>query len=306
MSDQQRYDPLVTSIIHTLCYFDLFDYPLKRDEIFSFMQRNHITRKEVEVQLAELTVDGSVFSFDGFYSLRNNVALVDRRKKGNTEALKWLPLAEKQAILIQSFPFVRAVMASGSLSKGYMDENCDLDFFIITEHKRLWIARMLLVIYKRLFLKGSHKYFCVNYFVDNHNLTIEERNIFTATELSTLIPLTGNGYFKKLIESNLWVSDLLPNYEMNKHERLSVHESRFKMFLERILNFFAPDFWNGLFMWMTLRRWQGLYERKYSKAEFDIAFKTRPDVSKNHPNHFQKRVLNQYQKRKEEFYALEG
>ena len=99
--------------------------------------------------------------------------------------------ALRNARLIFHFPFTRAIMISGSLSKNYADEASDVDYFIIVKPGRLWIARTLLIIYKRIFLMNSKKYFCVNYFIDEDHLEIEEKNLFTAVELTTLIPIHG-------------------------------------------------------------------------------------------------------------------
>jgi hypothetical protein len=206
-----------------------------------------------------------------------------------------MEIASKQAMLIQRFPFVKSVMASGSLSKGYMDDSCDLDFFIVTQHQRLWIARTLLVLYKRIFLGNSHKFFCVNYFVDEGNLEIEEKNIYTATELVTLIPLTGTEHHEKLLRANKWVLNYLPNAKTNKPLVSDQYEkSKLKAVLELALNFIFPRFVNSIFMKLTLRRWKKLYFDKYSKEDFNVAFKTKTDVSKNHPNYYQKKVMNLY------------
>jgi hypothetical protein len=45
-------------------------------------------------------------------------------------------------------------------------------------------------------------------------------------------------------------------------------------------------------MWLTQRRWERLYSSAYSAPDFNIAFKSRKDVSKNHPRHFQKKVID--------------
>jgi hypothetical protein len=47
-------------------------------------------------------------------------------------------------------------------------------------------------------------------------------------------------------------------------------------------------------MKLTLRRWKKLYLNKYSKEDFKVAFKTKTDVSKNHPNYYQKKVMDLY------------
>ena len=173
-------------------YYDIFNYPLNSEEIFRFLGIHHIDESIVVSRLLNLKERQIIFQFENFFTLNNNRAAMDRRMKGNIEAEKYLVLAEKKGKLIAKFPFVRAVLASGSLSKGYMDENSDLDFFIITAPNACGLRVLLLVLYKRLFLFNSHKYFCVNYFVDEDHLEIEEKNLFTATELATVIPLYGS------------------------------------------------------------------------------------------------------------------
>jgi hypothetical protein len=303
MSRKFTYDPVTENVINTLLYFDIFNYPLKLKEVYYFLQSNHVTPDIIYDKLCDLANQGKAFHFGDFFTLQNQSTLVERRIRGNREAERWMKLAERQAKLIQSFPFVQAVMASGSLSKGYMDENCDLDFFIITKPDRLWIARTLLVLYKRIFLKGSHKYFCVNYFVDENHLTIEEQNIFTSTELATLIPLTGKGFYNRLIKANEWVFSFLPNCDVQLREvKYEEPIGAGKKLMELIFNLFLPKFWNRFFMKLTLSRWRKLYGSHLPDSVFEVAFKTKAHVSKNHPNHFQHRVLTLYQKKKREYY----
>ena len=83
---------------------------------------------------------------------------------------KVLVKAKAKARFISKFPFVAAVGVSGSLSKGYYDSDSDIDFFIITQHNRLWICRTLLMVYKKIFLLNSRKYFCPNYFISSEQL----------------------------------------------------------------------------------------------------------------------------------------
>jgi len=211
------------------------------------------------------------------------------------EAEKCLLVAQKKAKLISKFPFVRGVLASGSLSKGYMDEKSDIDFFIITAPRRLWIARTLLVLYKRLFLGGSHKHFCVNYFVDEDHLEIEEKNLFTATELATVIPLYGSELYSKLIETNDWLKGFFPNHVARSTENVpKPTETTFKKFLETLINACLANKIESYFKSLTMKRWKKLYETQYSKSDFDIAFKSKAYASKNHPQHFQRKVMEIY------------
>jgi hypothetical protein len=287
---------LEESVIKTLLYYDIFQYPLKGAEVFRFLRINSVTEKDVIQSLDALAEQGQVSKFGEFYSLQPTESTVMRRVKGNQEAQRCFPLAQRKARFISHFPFVRSVLASGSFSKEYMDENSDLDFFIVTAPCRLWISRTLLVLYKRLFLNNSHKHFCVNYFVDSDHLEIEEKNLFTATELATVIPLYGAEFYQQLIAKNRsWLMEYFPNFKPRPSLDVPLHQnSLFKGIIESIFNLMAGKFLNSFFMRLTRRRWQQLYASSYPADDFNVAFKTKEYVSKNHPRHFQKKVMDQY------------
>src|SRR5690606_36687941 len=101
-------------------------------------------------------------------------------------------------------------------SKGIAQPHSDIDFFIITAEDRLWICRTLLHVFKKLsFLFGSQHAFCMNYFLDESHLILEEKNRFTATELMTLIPLYGHPTYQNLILRNqCWIQLHLPNQSL--------------------------------------------------------------------------------------------
>ncbi|HMG92736.1 MAG TPA: hypothetical protein VK589_21910 [Chryseolinea sp.] len=282
-------------VLKTLLYYDIFNYPLKCKEVFKFLGTNSITEADVQHTLEALVKDVVVFRFNDLYSIQPNESNIHRRLTGNKEAEKCLGIAGQKAKLISKFPFVRAVLASGSLSKGYMDERSDIDYFIITAPNRLWIARTLLVMYKRLFLKGSHKHFCVNYFVDEDHLEIEEKNLFTATELATVLPLYGAEQYTKLIKTNNWLKGFFPNYTSRRVENVPVLTIRgFKKVFETLINACFATHIESFFRSLTMNRWKRLYEKEYSKADFDIAFKSKEYASKNHPRHFQRTIMDRY------------
>lgn len=263
---------------------------------------NSISEPDVLRAANSLADDQVVFRYEDFYCIQPAESIVQRRKKGNQAAERFLQLASKKASFIAKFPFVRAVMASGSLSKGYMDEKSDLDFFIITAPRRLWIARTLLVIYKRLFLLNSHKYFCVNYFVDERHLEIEEKNLFTATELATALPLYGAQYYQQLMAMNPWLKKVFPNYTPRPTDDVpKASVSGPKKFMETVINVLPADRLESFCRGITYNRWKRLYAREYPAVDFDIAFKSREYASKNHPQNFQRRVMDLYSKKIAEF-----
>ncbi|MBY0433065.1 MAG: hypothetical protein K2U26_03045 [Cyclobacteriaceae bacterium] len=297
MHSGQLTSPLAESIIKTVLYYDIFNYPLTQSEIVRSLSTDQFSTVELERELDELVRQSIIFKLGEFYSLQNNPELAARRVKGNALAKKYMIVAQEKARLIFSFPFVRSVMVSGSLSKGYADDASDIDFFIITSPGRLWIARTLLVMYKRIFLFNSHKYFCVNYFMDDQHLEVEEKNLFTATELVTLVPMYGKHYFEHLLNRNTWVRQYFPNLQEEHMTNEEAPIGQIKKGLEWLLNRCAPQALDRFFMTLTLKRWKNNYGHSHASDEFRVAFKTNRHVSKNHPQNYQKKIVDQYEKK---------
>jgi hypothetical protein len=286
---------LERSIIKTLLYYAIFNYPLNANEVYRFLPTNSVSQDIVSKQLNSLTSNRLIYQFDELFSVQPKQQLAIRRQKGNILAEKYFKIARKRAKLIANFPFVRGVFVSGSLSKGYMDDKSDLDFFIITTPGRLWIARTFIAMFKRVFFFNSHKYFCCNYFIDYDHLEIGEKNLFTATELATLIPLYGHRIYHRMLAENEWLFKFFPNYKPKKTDTTDEISPRMlKGALENFLKYKLWDRAEKYFMKITLRRWRRLYEDKYHADDFNIAFTTNEHVSKNHPNHFQKKVMKSF------------
>lgn len=275
--------------LKTILYFSIFKYPITEREILKFTNIDSIS--SLKKELSYLHENGIIFKIDDYYLDTNCPEWIRRREKGNEMANRIMPKALKVSKLISKFPFVEGVSLSGSLSKGYFDEEGDIDFFITTRQNRLWISRTLLVLYKKLFLLNSRKYFCVNYFVSSRHLEISEKNRFTATELVTLRPIYGKRSYEKLIESNAWVDTYFPNHIQGaKSPIFEVKKGVFVKTLEKLLGSRLGDSLEALCHKLTLNRWQ----RKFaflSKEDFEVAFKSTKNVSKHHPQNFQKKII---------------
>lgn len=282
--------------LKTILYFSIFDYPVTKEEVFEFS--NCKNKESLERELNTLIQEKVIFNIKGFYLKSNDQELVEKRLKGNAMAKSIMPKALKMANKISGFPYVRGVAISGGLSKGYFDENGDVDFFIITKHKRLWIARTLLVLYKKIFLLNSKKYFCVNYFISENNLIIAEKNKFTATELVTLLPTHGKTIFNSFYKKNAWAKNYFPNKKLNYNSENINHPKKtlVKQLLETIFNTKIGNLVERLFRVITLKKWKSKFN-ELDREEFEVAMKSTESVSKHHPNNFQKRVIDALNKK---------
>jgi hypothetical protein len=246
-------------ILKTLAYFDLFGYPITREEIYKFL---HVRCDFTPFRLAVISLvnERAMYRFGTFYTLKNDQVIVGRRNLGNRRAAELMKRAVTAGKLLSWFPFVRGVAVSGSLSKNFVEENDDVNLFIITVKNRLWIARACLTVLLKLSdLIDRRRYFCLNHFIDESAMEVPERNIYIATEISTLIPLQGDVTLAEFFSSNTWTRDFLPNNIMYPL-RADKNHSGFPAFLvEFLLN-------NRLGDWLDTRLFR-LFARHFAAKQ---------------------------------------
>ena len=289
--------PIEQAVVRALLYFEIFSYPLTANEVFRFAGHGGASEEMVFDKLQNLVEQGLVFSIDAFFLTRNEPEWVARRLECNRRADTFLPIARRTARFIGAFPFIRGVFVSGSLSKHCMSADSDVDFFLITEPGRLWLARTILVFFKKIFLLNSRKYFCVNYFVDSAQLEIEEKNIFTATETITLLPVYGKEWYHSFCKANDWAWQQYPNAGYHSAEGVKEHSrGLIKKTFEWMLGGKTGQWLDEKAMRLTLAFWK----KKFSsmpREHFEVALKSRQYVSKHHPLHFQEKVLKAFENR---------
>lgn len=299
MTEEINLNQLRSSIIRTLAYYDIFSYPLTAAEIYYNLGSNHTSLEEIKNELKNLSSINIIYSKEDFFQLTDDEKYVHRRKKGNELAEKRIKTAKRVSGLISRFPFIRGILLSGSISKGFMEEDSDIDYFIITHPNRVWFSRLMLMLFKKLFLFNSKKIFCINYFVDSEKLEIEEKNIFTATEIVTLLPTYGKKIYDEFYEKNYWVKEFYPNYPKRETDKvLDRKDGIVKIFLEKILSKNIGDKIDDFAM-AVFDKFNRTKYKNYDSEEFKIAFKSSKKESKHHPKFFQRRVLEEFNRKLE-------
>lgn len=283
--------------IRQLIYYSLFQYPLSIDEIDG--------DSTVQDGLDTLVKQGVLFKLNNYYSVVDSKKRLEKRLVGNTLFEEMMPLAIKRAKFIFQFPFVKGVYISGSMSKGFISEDGDVDFFIITKPGRLWLCRSLLIFYKKVFLGNSRKLFCLNYFIDSSHMEIEEKNIFTATELITLMPICDTGINLEFNKQNDWVHQFYPNTKFRRPVIGEQQKGLLSRTLEGILSTPLGKLLDKFTMNLTLKVWNKKFG-DFKPADFDLALKSRTYVSKHHPQNFQKKVLTEFSNQVTDFENKHG
>jgi predicted nucleotidyltransferase len=282
-------------ILATLAYFDLFHYPLTMDEIYLYLPIKCYT-EDFEYALRCLVIDRMIYHIDKFYSLKNDYFLIERRLKGNAKAGSLIGTAKRVSNLLIHFPFVRGIAISGSLSKNFADEDSDIDLFVITAKNKLWIARTLMHCFKKLtFLVNRQHYFCMNYYIDEQELQIREKNIYTAIEIATLMPVQGDTVFEQFYTTNAWTRNFLPHKCMRLTTAKPLKRSLLKRFLEMLFNNTIGNLLDNLLMKITTKRWnKKKQEKKLNIKGLIIGMDTGKHYAKPDPKNFQNKLLLKY------------
>ena len=209
-----QHTPSVTikaAVIQTLRYFEFFKHALFVEEVHKYLPLP-ATIEEVGTCLELLKEEACIFEDQGLWALHfEHIQLRIQNLQRNKRMLR---VAKRMGKFIQLFPYVRGVYLSGSLSKsGITSSSDDLDFFIITKADRVWAAKFLLIAFKKVFLLGSEKYFCINFLMSETELGLKKKNRYVATEAASLVPLTNEGLLGHFLEANPFIQEQFPNFE---------------------------------------------------------------------------------------------
>ena len=284
---------LKTKVLKSLSYFDVFNHPLTKHEIGSLClngEAKHLLHEAIDSLLNE----GICYEFDGYLSFHKNVKeLVEKRRYKEKEAKAYFDKLPFYARIIKSFPFVRGIAISGSLSKNVMHEGGDIDYFIITTAGRLWICRTMLVLFKKLFLFNSRKYFCVNYFVDETNLEIIDKNVFTAIEVTHLAAVYNSSLIDNLKQVNSWTKEYIPNFNHPLDLEAFEGNGKIKQAVEKLFYGGFGDRIDLLLMRLTYKRWSKKFKH-FDPKKLELTMRSNRGISKHHPRDFQNKVLREY------------
>ncbi len=265
-------------ILSTLTYSDIFDFPLTLNEIHKFLITNRkISKKTIKSVLGsskEIRKKGI------FYFLQERERIVglriNREKESNNKITKNIGLIK----ILGYIPTIRLIAISGSVSVGNAKKNDDLDLFVICRKNTIWFSRFLIL--SILFLFNKKRKFrgkkirdkiCVNMFLDEGSILIEEHNLFIAKEISQILPVINKEkIYERFISKNQWIIEYMANYNMPE---ISHKKAR----INKVMNFVDNIFY--------------FLEKKYMSKKI-----TSEKIDKNfawfHPRDNSKVVLNKY------------
>ena len=210
-----------TGILSTLLYADLFDYPLREHELWKYFIGKKITYTSFRSALEQLVKEKQVFIAKDFYTLPNRSQLITQRLKRHKSGIKKIAYAQKVAKLLTSIPSVWGVGISGALAMHNAPYDDDIDLFIITAPRTLWLTRLLSIMLLDILhmrrkpgQRAVKNKLCLNMFMEGSGLQLpkKEQDLYSAHEVVQLKPLI-NKYktYERFLYANRWTKEYLPH-----------------------------------------------------------------------------------------------
>ena len=222
---------LRNSILATLIYYDILDFPLTLFEVNKYLINPNrlsgnpileiISLGQVADELDKLVNGGFVGSKNGFYFLPGRDALYELRiEREKIAAQKWKKFL-RIAKWFQAVPYLRAVLASGSLAINNTGHESDFDVLSVAKSGRLYTCRIFLCLAASLFRARRTRYersapdkFCFNHYITDGNLNIKHESLYNAQTYANLKPiLVDNGIFSRFYVENIWLNKYLYNFK---------------------------------------------------------------------------------------------
>jgi len=297
-------------ILETLRFFDLQDYPLTLLELHGFLlpeKENYTNLLDAQHELREVNLGPRpalvpaseiLKSLDeelsyavecqrGFYCLKGRTEIVNQRLLNYLFGIFREKRIRRFAKALRFVPFVRGVSLAGSQGMGQQKKDSDIDLFIITDLRRMWLARTLVTAYFQVLGLRRHgknvaNRFCLNHYVSGVKKINQHRNFYTALEYAKLRPLVYAGGQEAFLKINReWIKALYPNWQRPKIG--TEVQSRIQAGLEKI---FSGKF--GEWLEARLKAWQlpKIKTEKYILVEEDeLSF---------HPDSKQEAILSRF------------
>ena len=194
-------------ILLTLAYSEQFSFPLTVSELYTrllvsfFVDFSTFVGALKELQNKKLIVYFDEFLFVSGLTTEKIIELASLRKKRESYArAKWREL-EDFIVFAKRIPFIKGVAVTGSLAVNNTIKDDDIDFMIVTANNRLWLTRLIVIVFatlkgkRRSFAKEEKNSWCFNLWVEESELQlpISSRSIYEAYEVVQAVWVLSRG-----------------------------------------------------------------------------------------------------------------
>ena len=236
------------SIQSYLRFYEIMNYPVPKDAEL-FFQYSDTENTNANKLLKDTSEDDT----ENWFSR-------DQKSEYMDEYLKEI---KRLKSTFQSIPFVEQIFLCNSISFNALEENSDIDLFIIAEPWRIRTVKFRSMILftlkwaKRLW-KKCRKKICLSFFITSNSqnlypISLPSLDIYLAYRIAHLVLIyqPDEKINSSFFESNKWVKWILPNYQEKQTISLWIKpftwNTKFKKIVETLWDWFL---WN-IFEWIV-------------------------------------------------------
>ena len=226
--------PLDYAIIQTLCYADIFDYPLTDSEVHTRLISPHKTSLiQTKIHLQSLLAEQKISQTKSLYHLPNRKQLVTKRHTRERISLQKIQTAQSIAAKLAQVPFIEAIFLTGAVAVHNATQKDDLDILILSSPNSVWTCRFFTTMW--LELHGMRRRpkdtitpnkVCANVILALNYLATPKklRNLYTAHEVVQIKALYDPHHYEENFRHvNQWVTSYLPNVHIPSISRKTKH-----------------------------------------------------------------------------------
>ncbi|KKU83214.1 hypothetical protein A2973_05705 [Candidatus Gottesmanbacteria bacterium RIFCSPLOWO2_01_FULL_49_10] len=205
--------------LSALCYADIFDFPLTKEEVVYWAPRRilgRLRRADFSGLCQTQTIGETTY-----WALRGRTRLIARRRRREICFREKWQQATTAARLLRWIPSIVCVGVTGGVAWKNADQADDIDFLVIASKGTLWVTRFFSTLIldacgfrRRPGDTDVQDRICLNMFMSERTLSVpfHERDLFTAHEVLQMQLLWDrHNTFSRFIHANRWVKKYLPH-----------------------------------------------------------------------------------------------
>ncbi|MFA5996093.1 MAG: hypothetical protein WCW27_04430 [Patescibacteria group bacterium] len=241
---------LQRSLLTTIAYFDLFDYPLTPQELFHYLWQPPEQTTLHDVLTCLPTVSG-LTQQNGLITFSNRTQLVKTRAARYLASEQKLKKRLRYIKLLTYLPWVQAIYIVNSLAYYNVQDHSDIDLLIIAKPGTIWSTRFFTTALAKLLKlrpqpNKTKDTLCLSFYLTNSKLNLDSlRNSINdkheAYWLSQIFPIFDpHNITPKFFQANIWLNQVLPNHLIPVlHPRFTIKYSWLHAILQNCLGIFA-------------------------------------------------------------------
>lgn len=201
-------------ILKTVAFFDLFDYPLTAYEIYYYLDKKYPLALILETLSSTSRLEQQI----GFYFLSGRSEIIKIRQARHNYSLRKIKIAQFFSRLFSLLPFIKVVALANSIGQHNLRDGSDIDFFIITSAKRLWLSRLYCtglakILNRRPSARNKKDKLCLSFYLSEEHLNLDDLKLptgdpyFEYWQRSLVLLYNKDDNYEKFLVANSLVGD---------------------------------------------------------------------------------------------------